>query len=109
MIYPLHLKFLTILRGGQFSVITDGQFSVVISSFGPLSLACVVLGYFAIFDLGLGRATTKFVAEALGKGEEDQVPHLVWTAVTIQAFFGLLGAIVLASITPLLVERILLS
>ena len=75
--------------------------------FGLLSLAWVVLGYFAIFDLGLGRATTKFVAEALGKGEEEQVPRLVWTAVTIQAFFGLLGAIVLASITPLLVERIL--
>jgi O-antigen/teichoic acid export membrane protein len=78
-----------------------------IDRFGLLSLAWVVLGYFAIFDLGLGRATTKFVAEALGKGEEDQVPRLVWTAVTIQAFFGLLGAIVLASITPLLVERIL--
>jgi O-antigen/teichoic acid export membrane protein len=78
-----------------------------IDRFGLLSLAWVVLGYFAIFDLGLGRATTKFVAEALGKGEEDQVPPLVWTAVTIQAFFGLLGAIVLASITPFLVERIL--
>jgi len=78
-----------------------------IERFGLLSLAWVVLGYFAIFDLGLGRATTKFVAEALGKGEEDQIPRLVWTAVTIQAFFGLLGAVVLASITPLLVERIL--
>jgi O-antigen/teichoic acid export membrane protein len=78
-----------------------------VERFGLLSLAWVVLGYFAIFDLGLGRATTKFVAEALGKGEEDQVPRLVWTAVTIQALFGLLGAIVLASLTPLLVERIL--
>jgi O-antigen/teichoic acid export membrane protein len=36
-----------------------------IDRFGLLSLAWVVLGYFAIFDLGLGRATTKFVAEAL--------------------------------------------
>jgi O-antigen/teichoic acid export membrane protein len=75
--------------------------------FGLLALAWVILGYFAIFDLGLGRATTKFVAEALGKGEEEQVPRLVWTAVTIQVFFGLFGGIVLASITPLLVERIL--
>ncbi|MFZ6017579.1 MAG: oligosaccharide flippase family protein [Nitrospirota bacterium] len=74
--------------------------------FGLLSLAWVILGYFAIFDLGLGRATTKFVAEALGKGEEDQIPRLVWTAVTAQAVFGLLGALVLVGITPLLVERI---
>jgi O-antigen/teichoic acid export membrane protein len=29
--------------------------------FGLLSLAWVVLGYFTIFDLGLGRATTKFI------------------------------------------------
>ena len=75
--------------------------------FGLLSLAWVVLGYFVIFDLGLGRATTKFVAEALGKGEEEEIPRLVWTAVTVQAILGLLGALVLVGITPLLVERIL--
>jgi O-antigen/teichoic acid export membrane protein len=75
--------------------------------FGLLSLAWVILGYFAIFDLGLGRATTKFVAEALGRGEEDQVPRLVWTAVTVQAVLGIVGALVLAGITPLLVERVL--
>ena len=75
--------------------------------FGLLSLAWVILGYFAIFDLGLGRATTKFVAEALGKGEEDEVPRFVWTAVTVQAILGILGALILISITPLLAERIL--
>jgi O-antigen/teichoic acid export membrane protein len=57
--------------------------------FGLLSLAWVVLGYFTIFDLGLGRATTKYVAEALGKGEEEKVPNLVWTTVAIQLILGL--------------------
>ena len=75
--------------------------------FGLLSLAWVVLGYFTIFDLGLGRATTKYVAEALGKGEEDQVPHIIWTAVTVQAIMGFVGAIVLLGITDLLVGRVL--
>uniref|UniRef100_A0A7C2PA60 Flippase n=1 Tax=candidate division WOR-3 bacterium TaxID=2052148 RepID=A0A7C2PA60_UNCW3 len=75
--------------------------------FGLLSLAWVVFVYFSIFDLGLTRATTKFVAEAFGKGETDQVPRLVWTAVTIQGVLGITGAIVLAKITPLLVEQIL--
>lgn len=75
--------------------------------FGLLALARVVLGYFAIFDLGLGRATTKFVAEALGKDDEDQLPGLIWTAVMAQAILGLLGTLIVASITPLLVERIL--
>lgn len=75
--------------------------------FGLLSLAWVVLGYFSIFDLGLGRATTKFVAEALGKGQEGEIPRIVWTAVTVQALLGVVGTFSLAGITPLLVERIL--
>lgn len=75
--------------------------------FGLLSLAWVILGYFAIFDLGLGRATTKFVAEALGKGDEEEIPRIAWTAVTVQTMFGLLGSIVLIALTPLLVGRIL--
>jgi len=78
-----------------------------IERFGLLSLAWVVLGYFTIFDLGLGRATTKYVAAVLGKGEEDQLSRLVWTAVTVQAILGVAGALVLFGITPLLVERIL--
>jgi O-antigen/teichoic acid export membrane protein len=75
--------------------------------FGILSLAWVVIGYFGFFDLGLGRSTTKFVAEALGKGEPEKVPGYFWTTVIFQAFLGLLGALVLALTTPFLVERIL--
>ncbi|WP_353687074.1 flippase [Thermodesulfovibrio sp. 3462-1] len=78
-----------------------------IERFGLLSLVWVIFGYFAIFDLGIGRATTKFVAEALGKGEENEIPHLVWIAVTIQVILGIVGALALIGITPLLVERIL--
>lgn len=75
--------------------------------FGLLSLAWVILGYFAMFDLGLGWATTKFVAEALGKGEEDLIPRIVWTTVSVQAILGIMGGLALAGISPLLVERVL--
>ncbi|MEM3484677.1 MAG: flippase [Candidatus Methanomethyliaceae archaeon] len=75
--------------------------------FGLLSIAWVILGYSTVFDLGLGRATTKFVAEVLGKGEDDEVPRLVWTAVTAQVVFGVAGGLALAGVTPLLVGRIL--
>ena len=75
--------------------------------FGILCLVWAIVGYFSLFDLGLGRATTKFVAEALSKGDEDQVPRLVWTVITVQAVLGLLGSLILAGITPLLVVRIL--
>jgi O-antigen/teichoic acid export membrane protein len=75
--------------------------------YGLLSLSWVVLGYFTIFDLGLGRAATKYVAEALARGDKDRVPRLVWTAVTVQAICGGLGALILAAIAPLLVEHVL--
>jgi len=75
--------------------------------FGIFSLAFVVLGYFTIIDLGLGRATTKFVAEALGKGETEQIPAIVWTSLIFTSVLGLAGELILISITPLLVERVL--
>lgn len=76
-------------------------------SFGFLSLSWLVFGYFAIFDLGLGRATTKYVAEALARGEKNRLSSLLWTAVAAQGAFGLVGAVVLASVTPLLAEHVL--
>jgi len=78
-----------------------------VDRFGLLSLAWVVLGYFTAFDLGMGRATTKYIAEALGKGHDGQVPEFLWTAVTIQGIFGLGGALLLWAITPFLVTRVL--
>ena len=44
-------------------------------AFWAFVLAWVILGYFAIFDLG--RATTKFVAEALGKGRDEEILSIV--------------------------------
>ena len=75
--------------------------------FGLLTLAWVVLGYFTIFDLGLGRATTKYVAEALGKGDDDQVPEIIWTAVAFQTILGFIGAFAFFVITDILVENVL--
>lgn len=75
--------------------------------FGLLSLAWVILGYFTVFDLGLGRATTKYVAELLGRGEEDRVPQVLWTSVVCQLALGLLGGFTLFLVTPLLVDRAL--
>ncbi len=75
--------------------------------FGILSLIWVIFGYFTLFDLGLGRTTTKYVAEALGRGEMSKLPQYLWTTVILQACFALLGVILFISIIPLLVGRIL--
>lgn len=75
--------------------------------FGILSLAWVLVGYFSLFDLGLGRATTKFVSEAMGRGADHQVARIVWTALATQTLLGLIGGVALALATPVLASRVL--
>lgn len=78
-----------------------------VERFGILSLAWLVVGYFSLVDLGLGTATTKFVAEALGKGKPERLLRVFWTSVLVQFGFGLLGGLLAALATPLLVEKLL--
>jgi O-antigen/teichoic acid export membrane protein len=74
--------------------------------FGVISMAWIVVGYFSLFDLGIGRALTKLVADKLGVGEEEDIPALAWTALVMMMLLGVAGGIVAASISPLLVHRI---
>lgn len=76
-------------------------------AFGVLSLAWMLLGYFGIFDLGLGRATTKFVAEAISRGDRAHVSAIVSTSLVLQLGLGCLGGIVLAAVAPWLVNMVL--
>jgi O-antigen/teichoic acid export membrane protein len=74
--------------------------------FGILALIWVVLGYFSLFDMGLGRATTKFVSELLGKKEIDRLTTVVWTSLLFNTLLGIIGGVVLAAITSPLAEHI---
>jgi O-antigen/teichoic acid export membrane protein len=75
--------------------------------FGILSIAWVLLGYVGFLDLGLSRATTKFVAEYLGRGEAEKLPSLVWTSVWAQVLFGIAGTLLTSMLIPVLVDRVL--
>jgi O-antigen/teichoic acid export membrane protein len=81
--------------------------ALALERFGLLSIAWVAPEYFTFVDLGLGRAITKYVAEALGKGDKDRMSRLAWTAVTVQIVLGFLGTLGLISVTPFLIEHIL--
>ena len=73
--------------------------------FGILAIALAILGYFG--EIGFGRATTKFVAEAAGNDRLAQLPGIVWGSVAIQLAFGLAGGLALAVAAPFLAERVL--
>jgi O-antigen/teichoic acid export membrane protein len=74
--------------------------------FGILALCWVMGGYLGFLNLGLGPATTKFVAELLGKGETHRLPVLVWTSVSLSAILGTIAGITLATVTPFLIGRL---
>lgn len=75
--------------------------------FGVLTLAWMAIGYFSLFDLGMSRAVTHLVADKFGKGEEEDIPVVVWTALAAMAILGCVGGLALALVSPLLVTRVL--
>jgi O-antigen/teichoic acid export membrane protein len=75
--------------------------------FGVLTIAWMVVGYFSLFDLGLGRAMTKLVAERIGNGEYEHIPALVWAAMALMTILGVLGAVVISGFSPWLVWNLL--
>ena len=74
--------------------------------FGILSLAWVVIGYFSLFDFGIGRTLTKIVAEKIGLEEIDEIPGLFWTALFLMFIISLIGSLVLLVGSPYLVVNI---
>jgi O-antigen/teichoic acid export membrane protein len=75
--------------------------------FGVLTIAWMVVGYFSFFDLGLGRAMTNLVAQRLAIGREGELSPIIWTANLLMLGFGVVGGLILAAVTPVLVENLL--
>lgn len=64
--------------------------------FGALTLVWMLVGYFSILDLGMGRAMTKLTAEYLGTGRKQKLPGIFWTALLMMFALGMIGAFLLA-------------
>ncbi|MDZ7371240.1 MAG: flippase [candidate division KSB1 bacterium] len=75
--------------------------------FGILALSWVVLGYFSVFDFGLGRVVINMIGERLGKGRNDEVPTIAWTGLFFLALLGGIMSVVLYLASPLLVHKVL--
>jgi O-antigen/teichoic acid export membrane protein len=75
--------------------------------FGLLAISWMFVGYFSLFDFGLGRALSVLVAKCLGEEREADIPGLVWTALTLMGLLGLLGFGVILVLSPWLVGEVL--
>lgn len=79
-----------------------------VDRFGSLALVWMLIGYYSLFDLGLGRALTKLVAEKLGEQHNpSEISGLVWTALGLLFVLGLVGTLVLIATAPVMVTHVL--
>ncbi len=65
-------------------------------AFGLLTLSWSLIGYFSLFDLGLGRALAQVTAAARAGGRRSDIPAAFWTSLSLMALAGVLGGAVLS-------------
>ena len=63
--------------------------------FGVLTLLWTIIGYFSLFDFGLGRAITQQVATSLGGQNQSEIPQIIKAGLEFTVLTGLLGTAVL--------------
>ena len=76
-----------------------------IARYGLLSLALTVLEYSALFSLGLGPATTRYVAQAIARNDEKQSELIVLSMIG-HTVLGAIGGIIIALVAPFLVNHV---
>jgi O-antigen/teichoic acid export membrane protein len=76
-------------------------------AYGVLTLINVLIGYLAFADMGMGKAATRFAADAHTRQDNDGEAAVVWTSLLIAFIPAGLSAALLATFAGPLVEHVL--
>lgn len=63
--------------------------------FGMVTIAWMLIGYFSLFDFGIGRALTQLISQRLTKQHIDSIPSLIWTGNFLIIALGFIAALTL--------------
>jgi O-antigen/teichoic acid export membrane protein len=74
------------------------------SAFGVLTLIWAVIGYFSLFDMGVGRALTFEISRMTSAGEATRLRPTLQGGLFLTAAAGGVGALILVAIAPSLVR-----
>src|SRR5690606_31958051 len=74
--------------------------------FGLLAIIWMGVGYFTLFDMGLGRALTRLIVERLSRKDTSDLGELIWTAGALIALIGAFGAVTLVATAGWLSDRV---
>jgi O-antigen/teichoic acid export membrane protein len=78
-----------------------------VEAFGILTLVWTLIGYFSLFDFGLGRALTQQVASSLAHRDQASISAIVKSGFLFTLMTGLVGGLVLAAVAHPLAYTIL--
>lgn len=72
------------------------------AAFGVVALLWTLIGYFGLFDLGVGRALTVRLSQLRHAQKGDDARHALWSGLLIAALSGTVGAALMWLLAPVL-------
>lgn len=69
-------------------------------AFGVLTLIWALIGYFSLFDFGVGRALTYELSKLQSANLLDEIPATIKSGVLLTALTGIVGCIIMIILTP---------
>jgi len=77
--------------------------------YGAFNVITVIMAYLANLDLGLARASTKYIPEAMARGAEEEARTVFWTVLAMVSALAVGGSLALAASAPLLLDAFRMS
>ncbi|MDQ2891385.1 MAG: flippase [Gemmatimonadota bacterium] len=73
--------------------------------FGLLGVSWAFLEYLTLFDVGLGRATVRYVADSMARCTRDE-SQITWVSLSVQLAIGCCAAVALIAFAPTLARHV---